>query len=191
MKNYVEHNTAYIKAIDAHDYERRYRDVARFEDLCRQCPNYGRRWACPPIDAGDMPALSQYSRLMLLMVKLDLKPGTPGDADTLRSIIETARADFERRLLKAEKDLGGAACLFTGMCPHCPGQECARTLGKPCRHPELVRPSLEALGFDLEATAREVFGIPMLWCDKGMAPPYLTLIAGVFHNNDDSKYIIE
>ncbi len=187
MNNYVERITHYLKVIDAPDYWRRYRDAVYFERLCRQCPNYGRRWACPPITGCYRPDLSQYSKAALMMIRIDITPGTPGDADTLRGIIEPVRAVYERELLHAEKNLGGTACLFTGMCPHCPGLECARISGEPCRHPELVRPSLEALGFNLEATAIDIFDTPMLWCDNGLAPRYLTLIGGIFHNGDTDK----
>lgn len=183
MNNYVKNSTYYVKEVDTGDYVSRYRDANYFEGLCRQCPNYGRRWACPPVSGTYSPDLSQYGKTILLMVKIYIKPGTPGDADTLRAIIDPVRSRFERCLLQAERYLGGMACLFTGLCPHCPGRECARTTGAPCRHPELVRPSLEALGFNLETTARDIFDTPMLWCDNGLAPHYLSLIGGVFHNH--------
>lgn len=187
MNNYVEYSTHYVKEIDAGDYVRRYRNVGYFENLCRQCPNYGRRWACPPISGSYSPDLSQYSKVILLMVKICIKPGTSADADTLRAIIEPTRARFEHRMLEAEKELGGTACLFTGQCPHCPGRECARIAGDTCRHPDLVRPSLEALGFNLETTARDIFDTPILWCDNSHAPRYMTLMGGLFHNNTANK----
>ena len=52
----------------------------------------------------------------------------------------------------------------------------------PCRHPERVRPSLEACGFDLERTASELFGIEMRWGRNGLLPEYLTLVCGLFHS---------
>ena len=182
----MEHYTSYIKTIDAHDFAQRYRNAAYFEGLCRQCPNYGRRWSCPPIGS-DCPDIQSFRYVTLLLVKIDIKQGTPADTATLEPIIRPARELFEPRLLKAERDLDGRACLFTGMCPHCPGLECARVSGEPCRHPGLVRPSLEALGLNLDATARDIFGIPMQWCSDGQAPPYLTLVGGVFHNEEHAN----
>ncbi|MFR2062233.1 MAG: DUF2284 domain-containing protein [Alistipes sp.] len=40
-----------------------------------------------------------------------------------------------------------------GMCPGC---------NRPCLHPDKVRPSLEAFGFDIARTLSELFGIELL-----------------------------
>ena len=64
------------------------------------------------------------------------------------------------------------------------GYVSTRPLGLPCRHPELVRPSLEAYGFDISRTTNELFGIELLWGKDGMLPKYLTLVCGFFHNSD-------
>ena len=69
-----------------------------------------------------------------------------------------------------------------GECFACPGEPCTRPEGLPCRHPERVRPSLEACGFDLERTASELFGIEMRWGRNGLLPEYLTLVCGLFHS---------
>lgn len=170
----------YAREADAADYISRYLDCGRFEALCRECPNYGRRWGCPPLDAG---FIHDYRHVRLFALKIDIKP-TPGDtgaAEAMMKVIQDVRGDYETRLLALERDLGGRAALFTGMCPHCGSEECARTSGKPCRHPDLVRPSLEALGFDLTATAADYFGIELKWSSRGEYPPYLCLIGGVFY----------
>ena len=54
----------------------------------------------------------------------------------------------------------------------------------PCRHPERVRPSLEACGFDLCRTTESLMGIPLRWSTDGRLPEYLTLVSGFFHNAD-------
>lgn len=54
----------------------------------------------------------------------------------------------------------------------------------PCRHPELVRPSLEACGFDIGRTTSELFGIELKWGADGKMPEYLTLVCGFFHDGD-------
>ena len=90
-----------------------------------------------------------------------------------------------KRLLEKEAELHGMA-FFAGTCMLCGDpcypddalseQEvlsgsgetcwrdgCTRRRGLPCRHPGKVRPSLEAFGFDLVNTARELFGIELQW----------------------------
>lgn len=58
----------------------------------------------------------------------------------------------------------------------------------PCRHPEKVRPSLEAFGFDISRTLSELFGIRLLWGKDGVIPEYLTLVCGFFHNADTAGF---
>ena len=60
-----------------------------------------------------------------------------------------------------------------------------RLEAKPCRHPELVRPSLEACGFDIARTTSELFGIELKWGTDGSLPEYLTLVCGFFHNAEN------
>lgn len=59
---------------------------------------------------------------------------------------------------------------------------CTRPEGLPCRHPDRVRPSLEACGFDIGRTTSELFGIELKWGAEGKLPEYLTLVCGLFHD---------
>ena len=71
---------------------------------------------------------------------------------------------------------------------HVPMSEAGRLIrpeAKPCRHPELVRPSLEACGFDIAHTPSELFGIELKWGTDGSLPEYLTLVCGFFHNAEN------
>ena len=72
-----------------------------------------------------------------------------------------------------------------GSCLYCPEGTCTRPEAKPCRHPELVRPSLEACGFDIARTTSELFGIELKWGTDGSLPEYLTLVCGFFHNAEN------
>jgi len=91
------------------------------------------------------------------------------------------RIRLERELLAYEQSVDGRAfcCTATDGCDFC-ARPCTRPDGKPCRHPELVRPSLEAYGFDLTATLADLFGIKTLWSKDGILPDYLVLIGAVF-----------
>ena len=133
------------------DYVAGFRDVARFEQCCQQCPNYGHRHGCPPFDYDTTASIMRYSRVRLLGAKV-----TP------------------------QGELDGMACGFVGKCPYC-SEPCARIDGKPCRHPDKVRPSLEALGFDVSKTASQLLGVEMQWGRDGMMPDYLVLVCAVFY----------
>lgn len=168
--------TAEISTADAAHH----RDVARFEKLCRECPCYGRRWCCPPLETDILEKPDKYSRLTLTGARITPKvPGLP-IADAGRLIADCRRI-IEPKILKEEKETGGFAALFTGQCTHCEGQKCTRINGRPCRHPELVRPSLEALGYDVGALAEDFLNLKLQWSADGKIPEYLVIVAGLFH----------
>lgn len=170
-----------VRTIAVSDYVARFRDVDRFEGLCRGCPNYGTRWGCPPLDYGSMPPFARWTLVDIWLLKLVVKGGAGATMDDLKEVLQRERRRWEPALLEREREHGGMAALFTGMCPHCGDIPCARLAGEPCRHPDRVRPSLEALGFDLGKTAAELFGLPLQWMKDGRLPDYLTLIGGVFY----------
>ncbi|MDE6289057.1 MAG: DUF2284 domain-containing protein, partial [Muribaculaceae bacterium] len=118
----------------------RHRDVARFEKLCRECPCYGRRWCCPPLETDELEKPEKYPTLTLVGARITPKiTGRP--IEEAGSLIADCRRHIEPQILKKEKETGGFAALFTGQCTHCGKQKCTRIKGDPCRHPELVRPS--------------------------------------------------
>lgn len=166
------------------EYIGRFRDEERFLNRCRECDNYGRLWACPPFAAGTFAETGSYSRMLLTATKI-----TPqADGIPVSEWGAVLRPQMERiglMLLKAEQKYGGRAFSFAGTCFHCPDGECSRPHGRPCRHPELVRPSLEGYGFDIGATLTELFGMELKWGTGGMLPEYLTLVCAFMHDCGD------
>jgi len=179
MEYSVENYTADI-AVDG--YVARFRDEQRFIELCRKCPNYGNCWACPPFDFDTTRILRQYKYVRLIASKI-----TPA-ADNIpieqaQSLIRPERIVLERKLRDMEKQYGGRAFAFAGECLYCGESSCTRKCGQPCRHPDMVRPSLEAFGFDISLTLRKLFGIELLWGKDGTLPEYLVLVCALFHNS--------
>ncbi len=174
-----EYTTEILTAeISTADYIREFQDVWRFEQLCRQCPNYGMRWGCPPLSEELYRQYLNFPQLKIIANKLTpLESGLPLSASY--KFLNSERRRLEPQILAEEQQIGGRATLFTGVCFHC--KECARPAGQPCRHPQWVRPSLEALGFDLNATAQRLLHTEILWGKEGKMPPYLLLIGGIFH----------
>ena len=62
----------------------------------------------------------------------------------------------------------GRAFTYVGNCFYRPKGTCTRAEGKPCRHPDLVRPSPETYEFDIVRTASELFGIELKWGKEGL-----------------------
>ena len=163
------------------DYVARFRDPERIMGYCRECGNYGRSWACPPFGFDPEAAMRRYRIALLTATKIiPLESGIP--LSRSRELIRPERVRLENRLRAMERLFGGRAFAYAGTCLYCPEGMCARLSGEPCRHAELVRPSLEACGFDICRTVSELFGFELLWSRDGFVPEYLTLVCGFFHN---------
>ena len=147
--------------LPAADYVARFRDAQRIAEYCRACPSYGSSWGCPPFGFSVEEYLSGYATALVVATKIvPEQEGLP--------------------LSEAGRLMRSFA--YVGTCLHCPEGSCTRPDGNPCRHPDRVRPSLEACGFDVGRTARELFGIELKWGVEGRMPEYLTLVCGFFHN---------
>lgn len=163
------------------DYIATYHDPERVLGYCRQCPNFGQVWCCPPFDFEVKAYLSGYTTARIFATKIEL-PHRPCDIDTpalATRALDAAWAIELPRLYELESSTPGSR-IFTGRCRLCRPASCTRAQGQPCRHSHKMRHSLEALGFDLERTSRELLGITLQWGAEGKPPPYLTLITAIF-----------
>ena len=164
----------------ADEYIARFRQEERFLALCWQCGNFGARHGCPPFDVSPLEVLAPYRTVRIVGEKLvPAADGLPLDA--VEALMSPALAELNRDLLEEERRLGGYALGFAGSCPYCGGAPCRRKSGEPCLHPDKVRPSLEAYGFDVGRTARELLGLEILWGAQGKLPAYLTIVCGLFY----------
>ncbi len=163
------------------DYISGFRDVPRFIALCKQCKNYGNSWGCPPFDFDTEAFLRQYKYAHIMATKI-----IPTEKDVpfnrVQEYVLPERIRIERELLEMERQIGGRSFAYVGSCLHCKGNTCTRKCGKPCLHPDKVRPSLEAFGFDISLTLDKLFGIKLLWGKDGKLPDYLVLVSGFLHN---------
>ena len=167
--------------ISVAEYIGRFHNPNEVWSYCRACGNYGKQWGCPPFEFDVMERLSRYRDLDLIVVKINLTDRELSSCD-VDDILRRERIQLEKRLLELEREHNGLACTFIGKCLHCGDTRCARLEGQPCRHPEFIRPSLEAYGFDVARTLAELFAINLQWSTNGSLPDYLTLTCGVFHN---------
>ena len=161
-------------SITVEEYIRRFRDAATVEGYCRACENYGKSWGCPPFDFDVEARLRQYESLLLIATKITPKEqGLPISA--AQELILPERRRLDAHLLALEQQYGGLACSYVGKCYYCAENTCTRLCDKPCRHPHLVRPSLEACGFDVARTTEELFGLQLHWSKNGLLPDYLII----------------
>ena len=170
----------YEAEIDAKAYVEGFCRADYFITFCQQCRNYGHRYGCPPFEDAPLTLIEGYDKVRLLGVKI-----TPEDKtlplEAAGDLMAPVIGELNEELLALEQTLGGRAFGFVGTCLYCGGAPCARIEGKPCRHPEKVRPSLEAIGFDISLTAKELLGLDIRWSHNGLLPEYLTLVCGIFY----------
>lgn len=184
----TDHRTIRLPAAD---YIRRFRDSERFIEYCRACENYGSLWVCPPYGSDPCEQIAGYRYIHIIAVRIRpddaLRHSAADTAElheaTLR-VIAPVRRLMDRRLLELEKQYPGSRAFFAGSCLLCRKQECGRRSGKRCIHPEEARPSLEAYGFDIAATASRLFGITLRWSEQLTMPEYFTLVGGLFTDRE-------
>jgi predicted metal-binding protein len=170
----------FTREISVEEYLARFHRPEEVWGYCHACSNYGKQWGCPPFDFDIVGQLTKYDSLLLTATKISLIDRKLSSCE-VEDILLHERIRLEERLLGLERTLDGLACTFIGRCLHCGAEQCSRLSGTPCRHPELVRPSLEAYGFDVAKTLSELFAINLQWSSNGSLPDYLTLTCGVFY----------
>ena len=98
--------------------------------------------------------------------------------DWVWQMMSSVKADLEAELFEEEKAHPGSELLSGGSCYKC-AEGCTRPGGAPCRHPDVLRYSIEALGGDVEKIARDLLGSPLLWAEPGELAPYYMLVGGL------------
>ena len=99
-KYIIENFTA---GIGVDEYISRFRDEKRFVEFCRQCPNYGNSWGCPPFDFDTGEFLRQYKYAYLMATKIiPIEKGIP--IDKSQELIRPERIRIEKELLELSTD---------------------------------------------------------------------------------------
>lgn len=165
------------------DLAARYYNPEALRPLCEACDNYGRSYACPPLDFDVMKRLSQYSCIHIFAEQYStedfLENGAVGHA--AGTAFEKARLVFDSQLREWETSLNGIM-LAPGRCTLC--ESCARAENAPCRHPDDMRISLDAYCIEIVKLVRELCGIEMEW--SGEEPQKrITLIGAVLSNTSE------
>lgn len=151
-------------------------DVPRFLGYCRQCGNYNKRWACPDFDFDPLEIWQRYSSIRIVGAVLrpkdgvDLKQAVDGMAPVKAAMLD--------ELMAQERATPGALVLSAGSCYLCPAG-CAKEQGLPCRLPDKMRYSMEAIGGDVNKAAEIYLHKPMQWIKNGEMPEYLMLVLGL------------
>lgn len=173
------HTEKFEKEIAVEEYVRDYVNVAEFVEYCKECQNYDTVWSCPPFDFDAESYWKKYSTLYLTVRKIVFGQGT--DLEESRRIMKEVKKTMGRELYEMEKQYPGSVSLSAGSCSLCKDEalECTRTSGEPCRHPELMRYSIESIGGNVGLTVSRLMGIELEWVTEGKLPSYFVLVGGL------------
>lgn len=172
--------------INADEFIRRYRDVGRFLVYCKECPGFGKTWSCPPFDFDAASVSEGFKTVTVTGTTIEFDEETRAACKTAEESSATGREAMEEvwktllpQLYEQERQEPGSRC-FTFRCVLCP-EGCTRVEGKPCRHPSMMRHSLESVGFDIVAMTQDLLGIELEWSNDGSLPKHITLVTALMH----------
>lgn len=148
--------------------------VETFLAFCRECASYGTIWSCPPFDFSP-EAIWQAHETFLIRGRKILTDGAV--KPEIHKILAQEKRQLLDELLLLEKEYPGSAALSAGNCREC--LSCAKIEGAPCRKPDRMRYSIEALGGDVSRTASRWLGQEIRWIKDGKLPEYLMLVGGL------------
>ena len=175
----------HTKTITVSGYVDKYVDVANFLECCRLCPNYNRIWTCPDFNFAAESYWRQFRELDLTAVEILFDEDYAGkhfDKSQMQEInkksIFVEKQKLTEELLEEEKKHPGSRSLSAGCCDLCGGR-CTRPEGLPCRHPEKLRYSIEALGGNVGLTINDLMGLEIEWMEGGILPSKYVLVCGL------------
>ncbi len=168
-------------------------DVPRFLGYCRQCENYGKIWSCPDFDFDPEAYFRQYDTITILGHKIILDEELTSKTVTkeeqkqlLDDLLEGPKKRLDRELLEMESRHPGSRALSGGSCLYCNPGSCARLTGDPCRFPEKMRYSIEALGGNVGLTVTKYLHQELEWMEDRHLPHHFILVGGLLYNQPHS-----
>jgi hypothetical protein len=172
------------------DFLRDFVDVPRHLAFCRRCCHHGGNWACPQFgfDPRAVWASRDWFHLTAhVMAFTEDQPRTGFNPDELKAEVQ-AMYHHQKRL--AHRDLMALKAAVPGSTPIGAGEcdlcaVCTRVDGQPCRIPDQLVHSIEALGGDVTATLSELLDLPSLWGEGSTLPDHYLLVVGLLADQED------
>lgn len=132
----------------------KYLDIERFLLCCKDCPNYGKKYTCPPHAFNVRDFWLGFSELEIWALVLE------GNQN-----YEEAESLLMDELLQLEAQTPGSVCLSAG--------------NAGISEKDRMRYSIESLGGNVDTICRDLLGITLEWGKKGELPANITLVAGL------------
>lgn len=174
----------FVKMTTLAELEKNCCDREKFEGFCRECRNYNTVWSCPPYNFSPADYVKEYNYIYVVGVKLIFDEETLNTINTCEKINDyTAKTLYEMKnrimigMLELEKIYPQSQALSAGGCKIC--EDCSRKSNIQCQHPELMRYSLESMGFDVGAISTTLLNFELKWATATRLPDYFSLVTGL------------
>ena len=157
----------------------RYMDFEYFTNLCKDgCPHYNLSYTCPPNSPRFTDYTSNYEKSLIIAMYMNLDNGT-----SINDIHPYLRRVLSDLLIPLEKEFNG---LLTdgGRCRYC--DECTYVQNLPCRFPDKIRFSMEAMGIDLDKVCKDILDHSIVW-SKDNENNYCTVLGSINFNDNISE----
>lgn len=152
---------------------------ARFREMCRSCPRYGKNLSCPPNtpDFIEYVGAASLARVICFRVYLPNPEITTVDQQLayVREAGKFLSVELRHYLRLGHRVAGNGGCRS---CEACAG-EAGETF---CRKPAERVFSLEAMGVDVGVLLKRSFDIDLEWNRKGRRASYLCTAGAVFYD---------
>ncbi len=174
----------YLAEISIAKYLEEYIDIPQFLQLCKACPNYNRKWSCPPYDFKPEDYWNKYAKMHVIGTKIlfdeetiDKKHSTEEINNIVTTVIKKEQSLLLDEILVLEEKYPGSIGLAAGSCSIC--ENCARPDSNACNHADKLRYSIESLGGNVDKTVKKLLGLELQWMREGNLPEYFLLVSAI------------
>jgi predicted metal-binding protein len=158
-----------------------YVNKAKFGKSCANgCPNYARKWSCPPFSPSFRKFAAGWNRLFVLYMRINMNQFAYIKNSYLK--IKAANSILKSRADRFLRKMGEQYGRFisAGSCRLCKPCKCKTNVS--CAHPDKMTYSFEALGLDVSALVNRCFREPLLWYKPHKLPAYTSVVCGLLTN---------
>jgi predicted metal-binding protein len=122
------------------------------------CPNFGHSWACPPEAPYLEEQVFQYNRFFLVYIKKELKENKKATFKQYEFMRDYMEEEIARSIKEIKTEHNEIQILWDGHCRICQKEKkkCTIDEGVPCRYPDDIKYSMEAVGINVTETARKI-----------------------------------
>lgn len=162
----------------------KYFEGERLAKACKNgCPNYGKKWSCPPFASPFTDILKKYSCAFVLIFSTEMNYYQ--DIKNKYLAVKAANATLKTTIEKCTRDLENYTkgySLLSGSCRCCNPCQCKKNL--PCKHPDKMRYSMEATGLNVQQLGIDFLNHELLWYEDKTLPKYTSTVTLTLFNQN-------